>query len=135
MKVLEFTLYLNNQHRLGTVVPENSIVYTGTHDNNTLIGWLKTDITPALRKAVADLVRADVRKPEEIAEHLIGFAYASNARLAVIPMQDLLGLDGSCRMNTPGTSEGNWRWCMRPEEFKKLDAKKLRALTEHFGRC
>lgn len=135
MKVLEFTLYLNNQHRLGTVVPENSIVYTGTHDNNTLIGWLKTDITPALRKAVADLVRADVRNPEEIAEHLIGFAYASNARLAVIPMQDLLGLDGSCRMNTPGTSEGNWRWCMRPEEFKKLDAKKLRALTEHFGRC
>ncbi len=77
---------------------------------------------------MADLVRADVRRPEEIAEHLIGFAYASNARLTVIPMQDLLGLDGNCRMNTPGTSKGNWRWCMRPSDLKKVDAKKLRAL-------
>ena len=48
---------------------------------------------PELRKAIADLVRADVRKPEEIASHLVGFAYASNARLAVVPMQDLLQLD------------------------------------------
>ena len=135
MKVLEFTLYLNHQHRLSTVVPENSIVYTGTHDNNTLVGWLKDEITPSLRKAIADLVRADVRKPEEIASHLVGFAYASNARLAVVPMQDLLQLDGSARMNTPGTSEGNWRWCMRPGDLEKVDAAKLRELAVRTGRA
>lgn len=135
MKVLEFTLYLNHQHRLSTVVPENSIVYTGTHDNNTLVGWLKDEVTPSLRKAIADLVRADVRKPEEIASHLVGFAYASNARLAVVPMQDLLQLDGSARMNTPGTSEGNWRWCMRPGDLEKVDAAKLRELAVRTGRA
>ena len=116
-------------------MPENSIVYTGTHDNNTLVGWLKDEVTPSLRKAIADLVRADVRKPEEIASHLVGFAYASNARLAVVPMQDLLQLDGSARMNTPGTSEGNWRWCMRPGDLEKVDAAKLRELAVRTGRA
>ena len=91
--------------------------------------------TPELRKAIADLVRADVRKPEEIARHLIGFAYASNARLAVIPMQDLLQLDGNARMNTPGTSDGNRKWCMRPDDLVKVDAAKLHALAVRTGRA
>ena len=100
--MLEFTLYLNHQHRLSTVVPENSIVYTGTHDNNTIVGWLKDEISPSLRKAIADLVRADVRKPEEIARHLIGFAYASNARLAVIRQLEVVHAPGRPRESRCG---------------------------------
>ena len=60
---------------------------------------------------------------------------ASNARLAVIPMQDLLQLDGSARMNTPGTSDGNWKWCMRPGDLEKVDAAKLHALAVRTGRA
>ena len=55
--------------------------------------------------------------------------------LAVIPMQDLLQLDGSARMNTPGTSDGNWKWCMRPGDLEKVDAAKLHALAVRTGRA
>jgi 4-alpha-glucanotransferase len=87
--------------------PVNAVAYTGTHDNDTTLGWYS---------ALDDAARAYVRRALGAADgakapdFLIDATYGSRAQLAVVPMQDLLGLDSASRMNTPGTAEGNWRW-------------------------
>ena len=132
--MLLFTLFFHEDGRLGFVAPENSVVYTGTHDNNTTVGWFTQDIDEMLRAAVAELVHADATKPKEVAEALIAFAYASDARMAIIPMQDLLALDERARMNTPSTVGTNWKWCLKPDYRVLLDAKKIQKLCETYER-
>ena len=92
--------YLNHLHS------STDIVYTGTHDNNTTLGWFES-----LDEATRAKVYAYYGNPSEpMPWMLIHQAMASPANTAVIPWQDFLGLDGSHRMNTPGTTQGNWRW-------------------------
>lgn len=134
MKVLQFTLQFNECGRLGTVAPENSVVYTGTHDNNTMLGWLKHDIPASQRDAVAHLVHADGKPLPEVVQQLIAYAYASDARLAIVPMQDILALDSNARMNTPGTAEGNWKWCLKPDYLMEVDASHLAKLCQTYNR-
>ena len=135
MKVLHFTLHFNEQGRLGFVAPENSIVYTGTHDNNTTVGWYEHDIDECTRAAVASLLHKKIDRPRDIAKGLINFALASEARLAIVPMQDLLGLDERGRMNTPGTVGLNWKWCLKPDYLLEVDAGELKAMCKKYGRC
>ncbi len=96
--------------------PRLCIVYTGTHDNDTTVGWFSNSVvestqTPEEIAAERAFVRRFVGTTgEEIHWDLIRVAYASVSDLAVIPMQDVLGLDGSARMNRPGQAEGNWAW-------------------------
>jgi 4-alpha-glucanotransferase len=86
-----------------------AVVYTGTHDNDTTVGWY-TKLTPDTRERVQrNLGVESVLVPGT----LLDAVYASRAHLAILPMQDLLGLDSDARMNTPGTTEGNWRWRLR----------------------
>jgi 4-alpha-glucanotransferase len=85
----------------------NSVVYTGTHDNDTTVGWYAS-LEPRLRDVVHDKLGLGPAPP--VPEALIDVAYASNASLAIVPMQDLLARDSGARMNTPGTVVGNWRW-------------------------
>jgi 4-alpha-glucanotransferase len=87
--------------------PENAVVYTGTHDNDTTVGWYAS-LDPPAREVVH--AKLGVGPAPAVPDFLIDAAYASNAALAMLPMQDLLGLDSSARMNTPGTAAGNWRW-------------------------
>ena len=134
MKVLHFTLRFNEEGRMGFVAPENSIVYTGTHDNNTTVGWYTEDLNDESRAAIADLIGADPRKPEEVCRQLIEFAYASNARLAIVPMQDVLRLDSRSRMNTPGTVGLNWRWRLKPGYQMEAGAGKLKELCNQYKR-
>ena len=134
MKVLHFTLHFNEQGRFGFVAPENSIVYTGTHDNNTTVGWYTKDIDDVTKAALAGLVRADTARPRDVCKRLVDFAYGTNARLVITPMQDLLALDERCRMNTPGTVGFNWKWCLKPDYLLEVDAGKLRELCENNGR-
>jgi 4-alpha-glucanotransferase len=95
-------------------LPQNharrSVVYTGTHDNDTLVGWY-AKLAPAAREVVRTSLGVEsVAVPNTMLDAL----YASRAELAVVPMQDLLGLDSSARMNTPGTTnDDNWRWRLR----------------------
>ncbi len=85
---------------------ENSVVYTGTHDNDTSLAWFES--LPVAQQAY---VRACLGNPQlGMPEALIQAAFRSVARLAIIPMQDILGLGKGHRMNTPGTTENNWRW-------------------------
>jgi 4-alpha-glucanotransferase len=85
----------------------NAVVYTGTHDNDTTVGWYAS-LDAHARDVVHGLLGLGSAPP--VPEFLIDAAYASNAALAIVPMQDLLGRDSGARMNTPGTVVGNWRW-------------------------
>ena len=134
MKVLHFTLHFGDMGRFGFVAPENSIVYTGTHDNNTTVGWYLHDVDNAMRAAVAYLLGARGDRPREVCERLVEFAYASDARLAMVPMQDLLAMDERNRMNTPGTVGLNWKWCLKPGYLMEVDTKRLRELCVRYER-
>ena len=87
---------------------DNAVVYTGTHDNDTTVGWY-AGLDEGTRRYV-DHALGISPGPAAMPEALIEACYASRANLAVLPLQDLLGLGSEARMNTPGTLEGNWRW-------------------------
>jgi 4-alpha-glucanotransferase len=108
MVVLQFAFdgSADNPH-LPRLHRRNSVVYTGTHDNDTTVGWYAS-LDSRARDIVHELLRTGATPP--VPEFLIEAAYASNATLAVVPMQDLLKRDSGARMNTPGTVVGNWRW-------------------------
>jgi 4-alpha-glucanotransferase len=113
---------------------ENLIVYTGTHDNNTTRGWFEKDITRQTRRKLFDYIgrRASA---SEISWELIRVAMASVAGIAVIPMQDVLGLASAARMNHPARRNGNWLWRMRPGQTTARVAERLRKLTVAYGRA
>ena len=107
MKVLQFMVTEDGFD--SSWIPENSVCYTGTHDNDTTVGWFHNGLAEAPRLQ-AHVLRHAQGRPETIHQNLIRLAFSTRARLAIIPMQDFLGLDSRARMNTPGTTEGNWRW-------------------------
>ena len=131
MKILHFAFsggpdnpYLIFNH------PENSVVYTGTHDNDTTLGWYES--LGDGERAQVDEYLCHARDP--MPWPLMHWAMLSPARLAVVPMQDVLGLDGEHRMNLPGTSEGNWLWRFRWEQLPADVTGKLRRLIWLAGR-
>ena len=134
MKILQFELVFNEDGRIGFLAPENSITYTGTHDNNTVVGWYMEDVDNLSRATIAALLGADVRRPDDVCQKLIEFAYASDSRFTIVPMQDVLKLDSKSRMNTPGTVGTNWGWRLKPDYKLDSDAGKLKALCQKYLR-
>lgn len=130
MKVLQFELYPNDNNQLNFTCPENSIVYTGTHDNNTTLGWLKQDISATDKAIVADFLGVEPENNGVMVKKLIELSYLSSAKLAVLPMQDILHLGQEARMNLPGTVGTNWGWRMKPTALTKEAASWLKDLTE-----
>lgn len=132
MKVLLFAFdsdddnpYLPHNHDLA------SVVYTGTHDNNTILGWFYN-----LDEAQQQRVYEYLHNPSDAMPWpLINSALKSVCPMAIIPMQDVLGLDGSHRMNTPGTVGDNWRWKFEWEWISPDLVTKLRHLNGLYGRC
>jgi 4-alpha-glucanotransferase len=108
MSVLQFAFdqFEDNPHKPVNITPDD-VVYTGTHDNDTCVGWFGT--LEAHEKAfVFDVLESEPR--DDIAWLMIETAMQTEANLAIAPLQDFLGLGSSARMNTPGVAEGNWRW-------------------------
>jgi 4-alpha-glucanotransferase len=131
MKVLQFSFDSgpSNAYLPHNYVPE-TVAYTGTHDNQTTIGWFRT---------LPDHVRASVqrylgRDGSDIAWDLIRTALASVADRAITPLQDVMRLDDDARMNTPGIPSGNWAWRYAPHQLHEGLADGLRELTETYGR-
>jgi 4-alpha-glucanotransferase len=132
MKILQFAFdggpdnpYLPFHHG------RDGVVYTGTHDNDTTVGWYRA-LPDADRAHVDDyLGHCDEPMPWP----LIRCALGSRANLAVVPMQDLLVLDGEHRMNMPGTAEGNWRWRFRWEQVDDELPARLTHLVGLYGRA
>jgi 4-alpha-glucanotransferase len=111
--------------------PRNAVVYTGTHDNDTTVGWYAS-LDPRQREIVHETL--GVGSAPRVPDILIDAAYASNAALAIVPMQDLLACDSGARMNTPGTVVGNWRWRFAWADVPASLAATSRERAERFGR-
>jgi 4-alpha-glucanotransferase len=113
-------------------LPRHCVVYTGTHDNDTSVGWYTESATPAER----DFCRRYLaRDGHDIAWDLIRVAWASVADTAVAPMQDLLALGSEARMNHPGRSKGNWTWRLGDDGLDPAVAARLLTLTELYSRA
>jgi 4-alpha-glucanotransferase len=113
--------------------PRRSVAYTGTHDNDTAAGWWESVGDRARRQATSAAADLGIR---DDAPHrlLVRMALASPAGLAIVPAQDVLGLGSGARLNTPGTSRGNWSWRLRPGQLTADLASWLRERTEEAGR-
>lgn len=114
--------------------PRNCVVYTGTHDNDTLVGWFRGASAPHVARERAFALRYAASDGREVHWDFIRLAWSSVANTAIVPAQDLLGLGSEARMNTPGVPTGNWRWRLRPRQLGPPIARRLRELTETYGR-
>ena len=134
MKVLEFAFSADGQSiYLPYHYDENCVVYTGTHDNDTVQGWYQT--MPEWDRDFSVRYLGNSHTPEEeIHWDFIRAALGSRARLAVIPMQDYLGLGSEARINEPSTLGNNWKWRLLPENLDEDLAGKCRDLAWVYGR-
>ncbi len=116
------------------------VVYTGTHDNDTTKGWFtSTEIATTQTPEVIEAERAFALRYLQSDGHefhwdMIRLAFSSVADTAIIPLQDILGLDSRARMNTPGTAQGNWRWRFRKGQIEAHTRDRLGQLTAIFSR-
>ena len=108
----------------------NTVAYTGTHDNDTTVGWWQS-IPGGERKYCLEYLDSD---DNEIEWKLIRLLYSSVADIVIIPMQDVAGLDSDARMNTPATNNGNWSWQMTGDAFNETVIDRLKDLAQIFGR-
>ncbi len=131
MKILQFAFgggannpYLPHHHET------NGVVYTGTHDNDTTCSWYES-LSEETRKHVGDYLGGS---NEQMPWALIRAALSSIACMAIIPMQDVLGLGAGQRMNTPGTDSGNWSWRFHWDQLEEQACHQLKHMTELYGR-
>jgi 4-alpha-glucanotransferase len=143
IKILQFAF--GNDPSAPTFLPHNfqrrAVVYTGTHDNDTTVGWFRDEgggwstRTPAQTQVERDAVlRYLGTTGEEIHWDMIRLALASVADVAIVPLQDILGLGTEARMNRPGTGTGNWEWRFEAGALRAEHAERLGALTRTYGR-
>jgi 4-alpha-glucanotransferase len=107
-----------------------SVVYTGTHDNDTTVGWY-TSLDAETQRRVDYFLRT---APGQMPDAMIHALMASVAQLAVVPMQDLLRLGSEARLNTPGTAIGNWSWRLPEHALTGELAQRFALLNRVFGR-
>jgi 4-alpha-glucanotransferase len=112
---------------------KNCIIYTGTHDNNTIAGWYRNELGPEDRNRVCEYIGRDITD-RTIHWELIRLAMMSVADMVIVPMQDLLGLGEKARMNLPASPEGNWEWRIKREQLSQALMKKLTDITKIYGR-
>jgi 4-alpha-glucanotransferase len=131
MRVLQFAFSGegDNPH-LPHMHEHDSVVYTGTHDNDTTLGWYRS-LDEETRRRVDTMLRA---ASGSMPEALVREALGSVGQLAVVPVQDLLGLGSEARLNTPGTTEGNWRWRLPPGALTPQLARHFAQLNSMYGR-
>lgn len=143
MRVLQFAFGFGEGSRMHLPhrYPQRCVVYTGTHDNDTVAGWYATIRAARGRRGPDGLSeyerfrRYAGNSETEVHWRMIRLAFASPANLAIIPLQDVLGLPGRARMNYPGRAEGNWNWRCRSGVLTRELAERLRRLAETYERC
>ncbi len=138
MKVLEFAFDSRDTGSASDYLPhnytENCVAYTGTHDNETIAGWFHS-ITEEERQA-ARAYLCDSHTPQDgLYWSFIALIMRSSAKMCIIPMQDYLGLDNSCRLNQPSTVGKNWRWRVRKEELSEELFGEICSMAMRFGRA
>lgn len=135
MRVLMFAFH--NEYKKSRDLPANylpqSVVYTGTHDNNTVAGWYEHDRTDIEKKNMLEYFGREL-DAAEVNWVMIEEAMASSAQMAIVPLQDVLGLGQEARMNRPSTVKGNWSWRFKSGDLNKDMARRLSRLVERYKR-
>jgi len=131
MRVLQFAFQQPHSPHLPHCYPPETVVYTGTHDNDTARGWYEH--ATALERANAALYLG-AQVEEDAPWALIRAAFTSVAQTAIVPVQDILGLGSEARMNMPGNEKDNWSWRLRAGALTAEHAERLRRLVEVSGR-
>lgn len=130
MKILQFAFYGGDDNPyLPKNVFENSVMYTGTHDNQTTLGWFNT-----LEEHTKHKVNEYFGYPTDIVDSMINKAWKSKSCIAIAPLQDFLKLDDSARMNTPGSSSGNWVWRFKKDMLTRELSEYIRKITTEASR-
>jgi 4-alpha-glucanotransferase len=143
MRILQFAF--GDDPEAPNYVPHNyvpqTVVYTGTHDNDTTVGWFKSQAGAGTTRTAEQIASEKAHalaymntRGTEIHWDMIRLAVASVARLAVYPMQDVLDLGTDARMNLPSTTSGNWRWRLAPGQFTAQHERRLAELAETYDR-
>lgn len=122
------------------VYPRAAVVYTGTHDNDTVVGWFRDPLGTGVDSPAAQEERERALDylggaPDEIHWSMIRAASGSVANLCLVPLQDVLGLGSEARMNRPGTLEGNWEWRLSPRAKVGAALERLAKFSRTFGRA
>ena len=137
MKVLEFAFDSRDSGCANDYLPHNypvnSVAYTGTHDNETIVGWWSS-ITKEEQKLARDYMCDQYTPESELYKSLISLIMRSSAKLCVIPMQDYLGLGNNCRINTPSTVGKNWKWRVNTRQLSLKLQKEIQEMTLRYGR-
>lgn len=135
MRVLLFAFGEDFPH--GAFLPHaharHSVVYTGTHDNNTVRGWFEEEADDQTRRNLFQYLGREV-SAEDLPWELIRLAMMSPAETVIIPLQDVLGLGSQARMNRPARRRDNWRWRFGPQALDAATAERLRDVTATFAR-
>ncbi|HKK81844.1 MAG TPA: 4-alpha-glucanotransferase, partial [Prolixibacteraceae bacterium] len=132
MKVLQFAFSSDEKNiHLPHNYSINNVVYSGTHDNDTLRGWWES--LPEAEKRRVKMYCSRTNR-ESMPEQLIEMAWSSVAKLAIVPLQDILHLGKEARMNTPGTIEQNWQWRYNKRKDRKAHWAFMKALNEKYNR-
>ena len=137
MKVLEFAFDSRDSGCANDYLPHNypvnSVAYTGTHDNETIVGWWSS-ITKEEQKLARDYMCDQYTPEKELYKSLISLIMRSSAKLCVIPMQDYLGLGNNCRINTPSTVGKNWKWRVNTRQLSLKLQKEIQEMALRYGR-
>ena len=133
MSILQFSFYEIENLR---DMEENTVLYTGTHDNDTSIGWYES-LNDKLSKNEIDTLKNVLKSDlKEVNWHMIEYSLQSRAMTVIVPIQDILGLGSDSRMNTPGTiNDENWSWRMNGNELKNSMMEKMKNITEKANRA
>ncbi len=137
MKILQFAFdgNIENSYLPYNYATPNCIVYTGTHDNETTVGWFLSDrLDDRERARIRKLANRQPTAAHGVHHDLIYLAQSSISALCIFPLQDILGFGNDCKMNSPGVAEGNWRWRCAGEFLSKEVSRELAESTRLFGR-
>ena len=140
MRILQFHTRTRQDGLTDFATEPGCLAYTGTHDNNTLLGWLQEDLDEETFARIWQMVMPgeagapDRSRAREMTEPLLRYLYSRNARWAMVPGQDLLGLGSGSRMNIPGIPEGNWQWKLKKGQLTRELAERLRKMVREWGR-
>ena len=137
MKVLEFAFDSRDTGSANDYLPhnyvENCVAYTGTHDNETIVGWFDS-ITEEERQAARDYMCDQYTPKDQLYLSFISLVMRSHAKTCIIPLQDYMGLDNTCRINKPSTVGNNWKWRVTKDELSEELKEKIRTITKRYGR-
>jgi 4-alpha-glucanotransferase len=142
MRILQFAFASDSTNKdLPHNYVRNTAIYTGTHDNDTAVGWFRSEPGGSSVRSAAQVERERqycldylATDGAEINWDFIRALYASAGDTAVVPLQDVLGLGSEARMNTPATMSGNWSWRFRNGDLSEESGARLRRLAELYGR-